>query len=98
VGQTRTITVNIVGEVKQPGTYAMSAFSTVFNALYMAGGPNDIGTLRSVKVYRNGRLLSSVDVYDFLLNGRLTGDVRLQDNDMVTVGPYESLVCVTGKV
>ena len=98
VGQTRTITVNVMGEVKMPGTYAMSAFSTVYNALYMAGGPNDIGTLRNVKVYRQGRLLSNVDVYDFLLNGRLTGDVRLQDNDIITVSPYEALVCIAGKV
>ena len=98
VGQTRTITISVIGEVKMPGTYTMSAFATVYNALYMAGGPNEIGTLRNVKVYRNGRLLSNVDVYDFLLNGKLTGDVRLQDNDIVTVGPYEALVNITGKI
>lgn len=98
LGQTRTVTISVIGEVKVPGTYTLSAFSTVYNALYMAGGPNDIGTLRNIKVYRNGRLLSSVDVYDFLLNGHLTGDVRLQDNDIVTVGPYEALVNITGKV
>ena len=98
VGQTRTITVCVMGEVKVPGTYTMSAFATVYNALYMAGGPNDIGTLRNVKVYRKGMLLSNVDVYDFLLNGKLSGDVRLQDNDVITVGPYEALVNITGKV
>ena len=98
LGQTRTITISVMGEVKMPGTYTLSAFATVYNALYMAGGPNEIGTLRNVKVYRDGRILSNVDVYDFLLNGKLTGDVRLQDNDIVTVGPYEALVCVTGKV
>ena len=98
LGQTRTITVSVMGEVKVPGTYTMSAFATVYNALYMSGGPNDIGTLRNIKVYRQGRLLSNVDVYDFLLNGRLTGDVRLQDNDVITVSPYEALVNVTGKV
>ena len=98
LGQTRTITVSVIGEVKVPGTYTMSAFASVYNALYMAGGPNEIGTLRNVKVYRNGRLLSSVDVYDFLLNGKLTGDVRLQDNDVITVSPYEALVNITGKV
>ena len=98
VGQTRTITISVMGEVKTPGTYTMSAFATVYNALYMAGGPNEIGTLRNIKVYRNGRLLSNVDVYDFLLNGKLTGDVRLQDNDIVTVGPYEALVNITGKI
>ena len=98
VGQTRTITISVIGEVNMPGTYTMSAFATVYNALYMAGGPNEIGTLRNVKVYRNGRLLSNVDVYDFLLNGKLTGDVRLQDNDIVTVGPYEALVNIAGKI
>ena len=98
LGQTRTITVSVMGEVKVPGTYTMSAFATVYNALYMAGGPNEIGTLRNVKVYRKGKLLSNVDVYDFLLNGKLTGDVRLQDNDVITVSPYEALVNITGKV
>lgn len=98
LGQTRTITVSVMGEVKVPGTYTMSAFATVYNALYMAGGPNDIGTLRNIKVYRKGKLLSSVDVYDFLLNGKLSGDVRLQDNDVITVSPYEALVNITGKV
>ena len=98
LGQTRTITVSVMGEVKVPGTYTMSAFATVYNALYMAGGPNEIGTLRNVKVYRKGKLLSNVDVYDFLLNGKLSGDVRLQDNDVITVSPYEALVNITGKV
>ncbi len=98
LGQTRTITISVMGEVKVPGTFTMSAFASVYNALYMAGGPNEIGTLRNVKVFRNGRLLSNVDVYDFLLNGNLTGDVRLQDNDIVTVSPYEALVNITGKV
>lgn len=98
LGQTRTVTISVIGEVKVPGTYTLSAFSTIYNALYMAGGPNDIGTLRNIKVYRGGRLLSTVDVYDFLLNGHLTGDVRLQDNDIVTVGPYEALVNITGKI
>ena len=98
LGQTRTITISVMGEVKVPGTYTLSAFASVYNALYMAGGPNEIGTLRNVKVYRRGQLLSNVDVYDFLLNGKLTGDVRLQDNDVITVGPYEALVNITGKV
>ncbi|MBR1548794.1 MAG: SLBB domain-containing protein [Prevotella sp.] len=98
LGQTRTITISVMGEVKVPGTYTMSAFASVYNALYMAGGPNDIGTLRNIQVFRNGKLLSKVDVYDFLLNGKLTGDVRLQDNDVITVSPYEALVNITGKV
>ena len=98
VGQTRTISVNVMGEVKAPGTYSLSAFATVFHALYMAGGVSDLGTLRSIKVFRQGRQISSVDVYEFILNGRLAGNVRLQDNDVVQVGPYESIVDITGRV
>ena len=98
VGHTRTILVNVMGEVKAPGTYTLSAFSTVFHALYMAGGINDLGTLRSIKVYRQGRLISTVDVYQYILNGRLAGNVRLQENDMIIVGPYEALVNVRGHV
>lgn len=98
VGQTRTIMVNVMGEVKAPGTYTLSAFATVFHALYMAGGISDIGTLRNIKVYRQGRLVSQVDVYDYILNGKLTGNVRLTDNDVIVVGPYDCLVNITGKV
>ena len=98
VGQTRTILVNVMGEVKTPGTYTVSAFATVFHALYMAGGVSDLGTLRNIKVYRQGRLISVVDVYEFILNGRLAGNVRLQDNDVVQVGTYESIVDITGRV
>lgn len=98
VGQTRTIMVNVMGEVKAPGTYTLSAFATVFHALYMAGGINDIGTLRNIKVYRSGKLVSTVDIYDYILNGKLTGNVRLADNDVVVVGPYDCLVNITGKV
>ena len=98
VGQTRTITVNVMGEVKTPGTYTLAAFASVFHALYMAGGPNDIGTLRNIKVYRNNRLISTVDVYDYILNGKLSGNVRLGDNDVIVVGAYDCLVNITGKV
>lgn len=98
VGQTRTILVNVMGEVKAPGTYTLSAFATVFHALYMAGGISDLGTLRNIKVYRQGRQISVVDVYEFILNGRLAGNVRLQDNDVVQVGPYESIVDISGRV
>lgn len=98
VGQTRTIIVNIMGEVKTPGTYTLSAFASVFHALYMAGGTNEIGTLRNIKVYRNGKLVSVVDIYDYILNGKLTGNVRLADNDVIVVGPYDCLVNITGKV
>lgn len=98
VGQTKAITVNVMGEVMHPGTYTLSAFATVFHALYMAGGANDIGTLRAIKVYRDNRLISTIDLYDFILNGKLAGNVRLASNDVIVVGPYESLVQISGKV
>ena len=98
VGQTKTIMVNVMGEVKTPGTYTLSAFASVFHALYMAGGTNDIGTLRNIKVYRNNKLVTTVDIYDYILNGKLTGNVRLADNDVIVVGTYDCLVNVAGKV
>lgn len=98
VGGTRSIQVQVMGEVNVPGTYTLSSLSSAFNALYAAGGINDIGTLRDIKVYRQGRLISSVDVYDYLINGNARGDVRLNDNDIVLVGPYDALVQIKGKV
>ena len=98
VGQTRTILVNVMGEVKTPGTYHLSAFSTVFHALYMAGGISDLGTLRNIKVYRNGNLVTVVDIYEYILNGRLAGNIPLQEGDVILVGPYDCLVGITGKV
>ena len=98
VGQTRTVQVNVMGEVAAPGSYPLSAFATVFNAIYMAGGVNGVGTLRNIKVFRGGRLLTTVDVYDYILNGKLAGNVHLQDNDVIIVGPYECIVDVQGFV
>ena len=98
LGQTRSMTINVMGEVKVPGTYTLSAFSTVFHALYMAGGINDIGTLRNIKVFRNGRQITVVDVYEYILNGRLAGNIRLTEGDVIVVGPYECLVGITGNV
>ncbi|MCD7713825.1 MAG: SLBB domain-containing protein [Prevotella sp.] len=98
LGETRSIIVNVMGEVLLPGTYTLSPFSTVFQALYMAGGVNDIGTLRDIKVYRNNKLVTSVDIYDYILNGKLSGNIRLADNDVIVVGPYDCLVNISGKV
>lgn len=98
VGQTRAIVVNVLGEVNTPGTYSISAFSSVFNALYLAGGITDIGTIREIKVIRNGRVISTVDVYDYILNGNLTGNIMLTDNDVINVGTYDRLVKVSGSV
>lgn len=98
VGQTRTVIVNVLGEVINPGTYTLSAFSTVFNALYLAGGVTEIGTLRNIKVSRGGRIISKIDVYDYILNGKLTGNVMLQDNDAIIVGAYDALVNISGAI
>ena len=98
LGQTRTISINVMGEVKNPGTYTLSAFATVFHALYMAGGTNELGTLRNIKIYRRNRLVSVCDIYDYILNGKMTGNVRLADGDVIIVGPYDCLVNLTGKV
>ena len=98
VGQTRSILVNVMGEVKTPGTYTLSAFATVFHAIYMAGGISDLGTLRNIKVFRQGKLITVVDIYEYILNGRLAGNVRLQDNDVVQVGTYDCIVDIAGRV
>lgn len=97
VGQTRSVTVNVYGEVNVPGTYTLSAFSTPLNALYMAGGINDVGTLRNIKVYRNGRMIAAIDVYDHILNGKSV-NIHLADNDVIYVGAYDCLVNISGKV
>ena len=98
LGQTRTITINVMGEVQAPGTYTLSAFASVFHALYMAGGVSEIGTLRNIKVYRSGKLVTTVDVYDYILNGKLTGNIRLADNDVIVVSPYDCMVEIEGNV
>ena len=98
VGQTKTISINVMGEVEAPGTYSLSAFATVFHALYMAGGTNEIGTLRDIKVFRNNKQVAAVDIYDYILNGNLKGNIKLQSGDVIIVGPYTNLVNVTGKV
>ena len=98
LGQIRTIQVNIMGEVAQPGTYALSSFSTVFHALYKAGGMSRMGSLRNIKVVRGGRTVATVDVYDYIINGRSHSDIRLQEGDVILASPYEALVLIKGKV
>lgn len=98
LGQNRSIQVNVLGEVMKPGTYAMSSFGTVFNALYLAGGVSDLGSMRDVKVYRSNRLVATVDLYDYILNGKMEGDVRLEDNDVVIVTPHTILVNIDGRI
>lgn len=98
LGEIRTIQVNVMGEVVQPGTYALSSLSSAFNALYRAGGVNDIGSLRSIKVYRNNKLIQTLDVYQYLMKGKIDNKVTLTDGDVIIVPPYSSLVQISGNV
>ena len=98
LGQIRTIQVNIMGEVARPGTYALSSFSTVFHALYKAGGISELGSLRNIKVVRGGRTVATVDVYDYIINGRSHSDIRLQEGDVILASPYDALVLIQGKI
>lgn len=98
LGNARTIQINVMGEVVQPGTYALSSFSTVFHALYRAGGVNEIGSLRNVQVTRNGKTVAKVDVYDFIMKGKTQDDIRLQEGDVIIVPAYEALVQISGNV
>jgi len=87
LGNNRTIQINVMGEVMHPGTYAVSAFATVFHALYSAGGVSDVGSLRNIKVSRGGRIVGSVDAYDFIMKGKTGDDIRLQEGDVIIVPP-----------
>ena len=98
LSQIRSIKVNIVGEVIAPGTYTLPSLATLFNALYAAGGVNEIGSLRHIKVYRNSKEVADLDVYDYLLQGKYETNIRLEENDMIIVGPYEQLAVARGKV
>ena len=98
LAQNRAIQVHVMGEVINPGTYTMSSFSTIFNALYLSGGVNDRGSLRSVKVYRKDKPIATYDVYDFILNGNSNMGIRLEDNDVVVVDAYKNLISATGAV
>ena len=98
LGNVKTIKVHILNEVRLPGTFTLSAFSTVFNALYAAGGPSDKGTLRAIQLIRNNKKIAEIDVYDLLINGTANLDVQLQDQDVILVNPYLARVKVMGEV
>lgn len=98
LGSVRSIQVQLLGEIVAPGTYTISAFSTAFNALYAAGGINDMGTLRDIKICRKGKVVAHIDIYDYIINGKTEADVRLQDNDVISVGTYSNIVKVEGRV
>ena len=98
LGQIRTIQINVMGEVRVPGTYRLSSFATVFHALYRAGGISAIGSLRNIRVMRGGKEVAIVDVYDYILKGKLDDNVRLEEGDVIIVPPYGVLVDITGRV
>lgn len=98
LGQIRSIRVNIMGEVVMPGTYTLPSLASLFHALYSAGGVNDIGSLRTIQVNRAGRKLANVDIYDYLLQGKSSQDIRLEDGDVIVVSPYQNLISLRGKV
>lgn len=98
LGQIRSIQINVLGDVVRPGTYNVSAFATVFHALYLAGGVKEPGTLRNIKVTRRGRVAAVVDIYEFLMNGSRANDVRLEEGDVILVPPYSKMVSISGMV
>lgn len=98
LGDLRSIQIDIMGEVDTPGTFRMSPFSTVFHALYNAGGINNIGSMRNISVLRNGRRVANVDIYDYLFKGKQTGNIRLQEGDVIIVPPYDQIVNISGNV
>ncbi|MBE6223859.1 MAG: capsule biosynthesis protein [Bacteroidales bacterium] len=98
LGKTKTVTVNVVGDVEKPGSYTLPALSTIASAMYLAEGPNDLGTIRAINLYRNGKLISSFDIYEFIVNGTFNSNVRLEDNDVISVAPYSGVVTVMGGV
>ncbi|MFT7156825.1 MAG: protein involved in polysaccharide export with SLBB domain, partial [Parvicella sp.] len=98
IGQVRTIQVHLVGEVSSPGTYQLSGLGNVFNALYAAGGPNENGSFRAIKVFRSNKLIGTLDIYQFLIFGKFSSNLRLEDNDVILVPPYLSRVLVKGEV
>ena len=98
LGQNRSVLVNVMGEVENPGTYQVSSFATVFNAIYLAGGVSETGSLRNIKLYRNNKMVAEVDMYDYIMNGRVQSDIRLEDNDAVVVSAHSILVNIDGRI
>jgi len=98
IGRIRSIKVTILGEVNRPGSYTFPSLATVFNALYLSGGPNEIGSMRNIQVIRNGKVIDHLDMYDFLVNGNQSGNIQLQDQDVIRIPPYTTRVSFEGEV
>lgn len=98
LGQLRTIQINVMGEVEFPGTYSLSSLSSIFHAIYSAGGINTKGSLRNIRIARAGEDVAVVDLYEYILKGKDLSDITLRDGDLIIVPPYENLVSIKGKV
>ena len=98
LGQNRSILVNVMGDVENPGTYQLSSFATVFNAIYMAGGVNDLGSVRNIKLFHENNEIATIDMYDYIRNGKVQDDIRLSDNDVVIVSSNSLLVTIDGRI
>lgn len=98
LGRIRSVTVNVVGDVDRPGTYTLPSLSNITSALYLSGGPTDIGSVRDIRIYRNNKLVKVLDVYDFIIDGDFSSNIRLEDNDLIKISTYVNLVKIDGKV
>lgn len=98
LGKIKTVTINVVGDVEKPGSYTLPALSTIASAMYLAEGPNELGSIREINLFRNGKLVSSFDVYEFISKGTFDSNVKLEDNDIISVAPYSGIVTVMGGV
>ncbi len=98
LGRIKSVTINVLGDVEKPGSYTLPSLSSIASALYLAGGPNNLGTIRDIRLYRNNKLISTLDVYDYILTGNFADNVRLEDNDAIIVAPYSGFVSVRGGV
>jgi protein involved in polysaccharide export with SLBB domain len=98
LGNIRSINVIIIGYVRKPGTYTLPSLATAFNALYAAGGPSDKGTFRQIQIIRNNKIIRTLDVYDFLINGDQRNNINLQDQDIIKISPFGTHVEMAGEV
>jgi len=98
LGDIRSIKVTLIGEVRLPGTYTLPSLATVFNALYSSGGPNKNGSFRNIELIRNNKSIEKIDIYDFLLKGIQAQNIRLEDQDIIKINPYEKRVEIQGEV
>lgn len=98
MGELRSIRIFVAGDAYKPGSYTVSSLSSITQALFVAGGVNEIGSLRNIQVKRNGQLIGRFDLYDLLLRGDASGDINLRSGDVVFIPAVGSLVSVTGEV